>query len=465
MKPLPLLMAAGLVLGLAQQQLLIRRPPRLVAIEPALASSGPGALDLRFSRPMELGSVGASSSLSPELAHGWLGEGSQWRLLLSPGARLDQPIELELGGRDRRQLAVAPQRWRWDPRPRMVAVVVVPGGEQLQLRHQDGSWQAISEVWPSIPHLQVLGDGSGLVMATADGKGRLQVWRLAIQQSNLAPANLGLKAPLVGAAQRLSQSHLLFAHMSSNRQGEFLLQSATELSGQAQTQIWNASGGRTELQVESSGAIQLVPQGGAMVVPHPEGLILMRLPGQPQRRQMLPGSRDLSSFCASGGRALLVRHRPDYSRSLELVEPGEAPRILWQGRQAVLGSACARGGERIWLLLMDGMGQPRLQLLALNRSGKILQQKQLNGWQLEPGTKMEFDASRNQLLLAVKAITVRRREIKPIGNARREIKAISVEPITSEGRQEARPALIDANSLTLRVLDKPIRQVQWLPAH
>ena len=208
MKPLPLLMAAGLVLGLAQQQLLIRRPPRLVAIEPALASSGPGALDLRFSRPMELGSVGASSSLSPALAHGWLGEGSQWRLLLSPGARLDQPIELELGGRDRRQLAVAPQRWRWDPRPRMVAVVVVPGGEQLQLRHQDGNWQAVSEVWPSIPHLQVLGDGSGLVIATADGKGRLQVWRLAIQQSNLAPANLGLKAPLVGAAQRLSQSRL-----------------------------------------------------------------------------------------------------------------------------------------------------------------------------------------------------------------------------------------------------------------
>jgi ribosomal silencing factor RsfS len=47
----------------------------------------------------------------------------------------------------------------------------------------------------------------------------------------------------------------------------------------------------------------------------------------------------------------------------------------------------------------------------------------------------------------------------------REIKAISIEPTTSEGRQEARPALIDANSLMLRVLDKPIRQAQWLPAH
>jgi hypothetical protein len=88
---------------------------------------------------------------------------------------------------------------------------------------------------------------------------------------------------------------------------------------------------------------------------------------------------------------------------------------------------------------------------------------------------MEFDASRNQLLLALKPITVRRSEIKSIGNARREInsiaiarsetKPISVESITSEGRHTARPALIDANSLTLRVLDKPIRQAQWLPAH
>ena len=131
----------------------------------------------------------------------------------------------------------------------------------------------------------------------------------------------------------------------------------------------------------------------------------------------------------------------------------------------MLGSACARGGEWIWLLLMEGMGQPRLQLLALNRTGKILQRKQLNDWQLEPGTKMKFDASRNQLLLALKPIIVRRSEIKPIGNARREIKAISIEPITSEGHLQARPALIDANSLTLRVLDKSIRQVQWLPAH
>jgi hypothetical protein len=78
---------------------------------------------------------------------------------------------------------------------------------------------------------------------------------------------------------------------------------------------------------------------------------------------------------------------------------------------------------------------------------------------------MEFDASRNQLLLALKPITVRRRDIKTIGNVRRETKPISVESITSEGRHTARPALIDANSLMLRVLDKPIRQAQWLPAH
>ena len=78
---------------------------------------------------------------------------------------------------------------------------------------------------------------------------------------------------------------------------------------------------------------------------------------------------------------------------------------------------------------------------------------------------MHYDASRNQLLLALNPITARRNEIKPIAHLRSELRPIPVEPITAEGRQEARPALIDANSLTLRVLDKPIRQTQWLPAH
>ena len=190
-----------------------------------------------------------------------------------------------------------------------------------------------------------------------------------------------------------------------------------------------------------------------MVVPHLEGLILMGLPGQSQNRQMLPGNRDLSAFCPSGGRALLVHYRPDFTRSLELVEPGQPPRTLWQGREGVAASACAGNGQRVGLLLREGVGQPRLQLLAFNHDGQILQRKQLKGWEFEPGTSLEFDPSRNQLLLALRPLGASTYGRGPRPEARPE-----------SGRLAAVPALIDGTNLSLKLLAKPIRQAHWLPA-
>ena len=118
--------------------------------------------------------------------------------------------------------------------------------------------------------------------------------------------------------------------------------------------------------------MRLLPGGGAVVVPEIDGLSLRDLPPRPPRRQTLPGSRDLSSFCPRAGRALLVRHWPDYRRSLELVEPGLAPRQLWIGtpgpgghglqprRRAGLGAARGRAGR------------PALTLMALDRRGSVL---------------------------------------------------------------------------------------------
>ncbi len=47
--------------GGGQQQWLLRQPPRLEALVPAPASSGPAALRVRFSRPMQAASVAAAS--------------------------------------------------------------------------------------------------------------------------------------------------------------------------------------------------------------------------------------------------------------------------------------------------------------------------------------------------------------------------------------------------------------------
>jgi hypothetical protein len=107
----------------------------------------------------------------------------------------------------------------------------------------------------------------------------------------------------------------------------------------------------------------------------------------------------------------------------------------------------------VWLLLVDGVGQPRLQLLAINHDGQILQRKQLKGWEFEPGTSLEFDPSRNQLLLA----------LRPLG-ASTPGRGSRPEARPESGRLAAVPALIDGTHLSLKLLVKPIRQAHWLPA-
>jgi hypothetical protein len=441
MKPWSMALGAGLALALVQQQILLRQPPRLQTVKPASASSGPGALEITFSRPMAVPTIASSSQISPAAAHQWLGSGNRLRLLLQPGVTVNRPLSLTLRGRDLRSMPMAPRLWRWDPRPRIVAVVGVAGGEQVQLQDHDGSWQPLSPIWPSIPTLQPLGDGSGIAMVSADPMGRQQVWRLELVQHNLAPGSGSPSPPSIGRFQQLSKRPLLFAYLSSNRQGDLLVQGASETSGQAESELWSRSGRKLAVPVvQDSGPIKLVPQGGAMVVPEGQGLSLVKMTGPSSARQMLPGSRDLSSFCPVGGRALLVHHRPDFTRSLEIVEPGQPPRSIWQGPQALVASACDRNGARIWALTIEGVGLPRLRLLALDRQGHVLRQRDFQGWALEPGTGLQLDPSRNQLLMTVRPL------------------------VSGPGRPEARPALVNATTLEFRVLDHPVLQAMWLVA-
>ena len=65
-----------------QQQVLLQRPPHLRKLESSTVASGPAALSVEFSRPMERTSVAMDSQLKPALAHQWLGSGNLLRLLL-----------------------------------------------------------------------------------------------------------------------------------------------------------------------------------------------------------------------------------------------------------------------------------------------------------------------------------------------------------------------------------------------
>jgi len=318
----------------------------------------------------------------------------------------------------------------------MLAVVPQGSGEQLQLQQRDGQWLSLTPVFDRITAVTPLGDGSGIALASRNGDAE-RLWLLPLEQRALHRAGDSAAAGTVkaGTLRALLPEPLIFAHLSSNRRGDLLVQWSSRAEGRSVTSFWPRQGRRQQLEVQASGPMQLLPEGGALVVPEQEGLSLRNLPGRPERRQLLPGSRDLSGFCPVSGRALLVRHWPDFRRSLELVEPGQPPRQLWLGSEAVLSSACDRGGERVWLLLSNWRDAQRNRLLELSRDGRIVRELDLQNWEAEPGVPMAYDPTRRQLLLTLRP----------------------------RGEREARPVLIAVDTLRLQPLKKAVRQTLWLP--
>lgn len=449
----PLWALGGLLLvALVLQQALVRQPPRLLRLSQAPASSGPAALRLRFSRPMDPASL-AASRLDPPLAHRWLGEGDTVLLTLTPGQRPNGPLRLTLTGRDLAGVSLRPSRWLWDPRPRLVAVVPVAGGDQLWLRDHDGRWRPLlPKVWRQIVAVEAIGDGSALALVSRQEGGTQQVWRLPLRQRNLAPEKRGLAPVTAAAPEPLRLEPLLFAHISGNRRGELLVQAGEPGANAVQTLLWPSSGSPRPLALEAVGTASLLPEGGAVVVPRAEGLTLEPLPPRSARRQILPGSRDLLAFCPRSGRALLRRHWPDYRRSLEWLEPGQPPRELWRGDEALLAATCQGGGERLWVALLSGDRRPDLSLLVLDRQGRQQGRIPLPGWELEPGTQLHADPTSDQLVAALRPLPPAGREGTAPPPAARAM-------VLASGAAAGR----DATPRFLSSVGPPVRQVLWLP--
>jgi hypothetical protein len=460
----PLWALGGLLLvAMVLQQVLVRQPPRLLRLSQAPASSGPAALRLRFSRPMDPASL-AASRLDPPLAHRWLGEGDTFLLSLAPGQRPNGPLRLTLRGHDRAGVPLRPRRWLWDPRPRLVAVVPVAGGDQLWLRDHDGRWRPlVGKVWRQIVAVEALGDGAALALVSRQEGGAQQVWRIPLRQRNLAPEGQGLAPVAAAAPQPLRRESLLFAHISGNRRGELLVQAGEWGANTVRTFLWPPSGSPRPLALEAVGTASLLPEGGAVVVPRAEGLTLEPLPPRPPTRQILPGSRDLLAFCPRSGRALLRRHWPDYRRSLEWLEPGQPPREIWRGDAALLAATCQGGGERLWVALLRGDRRPELSLLALDRQGRQLRRLPLSDWELEPGTQLQDDPTSDQLVAAL-------RPLPPAGlagTAPPPPARVMVLATGAAGSRDQSPRFLDApgpggQGLAGSAPGPEVRQVLWL---
>ena len=427
--------AGGVVL---QQQMLLRRPPRLVNITPQPMHIGSAGLDLEFSRPMHRPSLAESSHLQPALQHRWLGQGNALRLVVEGDVAIEEPLQLHLAGKDLRSQEISPQTWWWDPRPWLVVNRRVAGGEQLQLRRRDGTWQAMTPVWPAITQVVPLGNGRGIAMVSSDGRGQEQIWLRRLKPAGLQTDRTQLSTPRLEALESLTADPLLFGHLSSNLNGDLLVQKGGFQAGSQTTELHLNNGSRRTLQVKTSGPLQLIPAGGGMVVPARDGLRIDSLNEvRGSDAQILPGSREIGAFCSASGRAVLIRHWPDYRRSIELVIPGLAPRQLHLGDEAVLAVACNNAGTQIWAVLGRWSAQGRKQTMVLmDETGGVLKQKQLNPWTLQPGTQLLVDPVQQQLLMCVSE---------------------------SSNSSTATAALMDANTLEWSEFSRiPIKEATWL---
>ena len=229
--------------------------------------------------------------------------------------------------------------------------------------------------------------------------------------------------------QLLLDKDLLFAHLSSNLVGDLLVQTGGLTPGSERIELIRSDGSRRDLDILASGPLQLLPAGGGVVVPAYNGLALQPLVDTGQPAQMLPGSRELGAFCAASGRAVLIRHWPDYRRSIELVIPGLAPQELLLGEQAVLAVACNGSGKRVWAVLGRWQGDKGARNRAVDGDGNI--PETADTLDVEVGTPMQFDPVSRQLLVTLTQPTMNDGRWTARGNARFE----SGPPDCRPGRQ------------------------------
>ena len=427
-------------LAFVQQQILLRRPPWLqsVAIQPI--RSGAAALDVVFSRPMDRATV-AASSLVPDLPHSWLGRQERLRLLVEAARPIVAPLRLELVGQDLRRLPLQKQVVWWDPRPHLLAVVPSGEAEVLKLRLRNGRWLSLAPQQQRILQIEPLGNGSGVALVSDDNEARQRVLLRQLSQRAVSSRVQGLGDPQLGPLDELESGDsgaLLFAHLSSNQLGELLVQLGGFDPDSDRTWIQSSGEKQRSLDLEASGPLRLLPDGNGLVVPSYEGLELLPLnpDSESVSRQSLPGSREVKAFCSGAGRALLVRHWPDYRRSVELVIPARPPQQVWLGEAGVMAAACDNGGERLWLVLREAGLQTQDTLLQIDSQGGEIRRRSLGDWRLSSGAELDYDPVSDQLLtVAQKA-----------------------------GDDDGRVALISGSTLRFEVLEQSAVLARWLPA-
>ena len=465
------LLLAGLLLALFQQHGLQRRPGRLVAARPG--GDGAAVLELRYSRPVDRASLAASIHLAPDVPLSATADGATVQLRLTEPYRAGGPLLVSVGGRDRQGQLLRPVRLRWDPRPLLLALVSGPQGQRLELGWPDGTWRAITPWERVISNALPLRDGRGVVYAAAVDPLSRKNWFVAVGPSSVAWGEDSAGAP-AAPPRPLPGPTTLYSHFSSSNTGLLMLQGVSSAAleqpadhppfvrlfqpGQAQRPWWLRWLGREDqpwrsaapLDEPPAGPVTLLPSGDGMVFPDENGLVVVSLPPLDPQRHLLPGNRDLKTFCGGGQRAVVLEHQPDYVKTIELLRPGLAPEVVWEGEAAILAVACDATAERIWLLTVDGVlqdGQPRqdLLLLEVQPGHGVVTALHLTDHSLSPAPALHYDPVTHRLL------TVLERTAESPGA-----------PTGSEALLVTLPAPGQQAPPQWRAIDKPMDMAHWM---
>ena len=424
------LLFAGLILTLLQQYGLRHRPGRLLAVRPVV--DAPAVLELRYSRPVDLASLASSVQLVPDDVHlKTTADGATVQLRLSRPYRTNGPLTVSLGGQDQQGQPLRQVSLQWDPRPLLLGLVSSSQGQRLELVWPNGTWQPITPWKSIISNVLPLRDGRGVVYAAAADPLSQKNWFVAMEPSNVALRDPPIALPLTGPPQPLPGPTTLYSHFSSSNTGQLLLQGVSSAALEQPTHhppflrlfqlrqakrlpwLWRQDQPWTQgtlLDHQPSGPVELLPSGDGIVFPDENGLVVVSLPPLPPQRQLLPGNRELKTFCGAGQRALVLEHQPDYIKTIELLRPGLAPEVVWEGEAAILAIACDETAERIWLLTVDGVlrdGQPKqdILLLEVQPGHGVVTALHLAGYSLSATPILHYDPVTHRLLTVLERTT------------------------------------------------------------
>ena len=430
------LLFAGLLLALVQHYGLQRRPGRLLAVRPAVDAAA--VLELRYSRPVDPASLAASIQLVPDVPLSATTDGATVQLRLSQPYRASGPLEVSLGGQDQQGRPLPQVRFRWDPRPLLLGLVSSPQGQRLELAWPDagGAWQPVTPWESRISNVLPLRDGRGVVYAAAVDPLSQKNWFVAVEPSSVALRDLPRASQPAAPPHPLPGPATLYSHFSSSNRGQLLLQGVSSAAlerpadhppflqlfqpNQARGLRW--LGRRDQpwrqtapLDHRPAGPAALLPSGDGLVLPDENGLVVVSLPPLSPQRHLLPGNRDLKTFCGAGQRAVVLEHQPDYVKTIELLRPGLAPEVVWEGEAAILAVACDETAERIWLLTVDGVlrdGQPRqdILLLEVQPGHGVVAALHLRDHSLSATPTLHYDPVTHRLLTVLEHATETRSE-------------------------------------------------------